>query len=194
MATVFSAHFLGWGDYEQIIEEMGRNLPHLKRQFLERVGERLTNSLRSRAADHTVTGSYLDAITHEVSTTDDPLLSIFLRRTDERLSIYWKVLEWGAKPSPVNVTALAEWAGMKFGDPSAGLRIARYMRKHGISPNPILQSVFLLHEDAFLAYGLTSQALETVREAAVEFMQGLETFWTGQVRRRSPVTGRFIPF
>ena len=117
----------------------------------------------------------------------------FLKQTNERLPIYWKVLERGSKPNfGVPTQALMKWAGIRFGNPAIGWIVAKKIRRYGVSPNPILQTIFVLDSD-FKAIGLTDRGTSIIRTAASEFKEGLEQFWNGQIRRRSPITGRFLP-
>jgi hypothetical protein len=175
--VAFFADVSGWADFEALIGEIDADSSERHTRFLTRIGDDFKDVLVERATPHSVTGTYLESITSTVTPGRDPelFLELFPQGPEaDRLHIYAKVLEGGAVPNPIVPTLrIMEWAGIKFGNPNIGIFISKAIKRQGIQPHPIQQSLFLL-DGNLDPIGLTSLAISIVEEAVAGYRGYIE--------------------
>ena len=190
--------FNEWMRYSDIITEIRKQLPIVQKNFLRSVAARyrsvIMNTLLSQNIKYT--GTYEQSVKIiDDGSSDEPQIALVLDPTGSeaaRLPIYWLVLEFGGAPNPnIPVSRIRDWAGVKFGKPYIGSRIARSIRTRGINPHPILSSIFLLTPPSGDVIGLTVEAQQIFIEEGTRALQILENVFfttskTGQVVARIP--------
>lgn len=196
-----------WFALENVMPELIKRSPHLKRKFLERVTSQLRIRLYEQIGQQSIrtTGTYDRSIRLEVQQISKQESGIFvgfrpIGSEAERLPIYWKVLEFGSKKNPsVPRKRLAMWGAKKLGSEVAGFQVASAIRRRGVKPHPILKRFFILSESG----DITDISLETrnlIRregELILEDIanQGVQLVLTNKGRSVSARRGRgFIPF
>jgi len=178
------------------------SIPSAKSLLLRSIMTRYRNVIQSEILTQNIryTGTYEQSVKIEQGgSDDDPTMSLVLDPTGPqaaRLPIYWKVLEFGAAPSPNVLSApIVEWANVKLGAGADGFRIANSIRTRGINPHPILSSIFVLTPPDGEVAGLTSLAEAISEEESQKIMDNLVNIYTnprtGQISARGP-GGRFI--
>ena len=181
------------------LQNLVNSIPTEKRILLRNVVSRYRSVIQDQILTKNIryTGTYEDSIKIvSGGSTSDPHVSIVMRPTGPgaaRLPIYWKVLEFGAGPSPNVLSApIVSWADQKLGSPD-GFRIANSIRTRGINPHPILSSIFILTPPNGEVAGLTSQGLAIYEEEAQKIMDKFIRSWQTQPRipKGTPAGGQF---
>lgn len=191
--------FSEWGNYPAAIQSIINSIPALKLRFFQNVRDRYMSILRQRQLEQNinVTGTYRDSLTSSVegAGTNNPALRIFMEpigQNADRLSIYWRVLEFGGFPNPnVPTGALELWGFQKWGSPVSGRTVARKIASTGIDPHPILQSLFVLTPGTGDPIRLTNLAIVEAEAIAVRLMEELEVIYsTISIRGRPRLIAR----
>jgi hypothetical protein len=183
-----------WAEYPQIIGEIENELPSIQEEILEDfasslrtelISSYMSNTYAGRQRPPVASGTWGDSLSFDVIPGDDGNPSLIFGHLNpvgegaDRLPIYWRVMEQGARPNPrVPKAAIIEWAGEKLGNPKLGVLIASRIRKFTMLPQPIL-SEFLVLDSSLIVRGLTppgmrlfTQAMEKMRPAITEIFLG----------------------
>jgi len=203
MVATFTYNFTDLIRMSNGVQSVLLALPSSKSSLLRNILGRYKGVIDNRQLTQNTkwTGTYEQSLKIIAGGSDkDPTMSLVLEPTGpqaDRLGIYWKVLEFGANPSPnVLSSAIVEWATTKLGVGNIeGIRIANRIRSRGINPHPILSSIFILTPPDGNVVGLTKNA-ETIAEIeSQKIMDKLLEIYinprTGQVSARGAM-GRFI--
>jgi|ETNvirnome_2_300_1030623.scaffolds.fasta_scaffold32637_2 hypothetical protein len=196
-----SIDFSELDQFNQAVETIGEEFTPSVVRFLERVGQEIESRILTRASAHIYTGEWIRSFRTIVGEENG---HAFMQmghldiESGSRLPIYWKVLERGADPNPnIPVEALLVWSQAVTGSTLAGVTaiMVNQLGIFGIEPNPIISLSFVLDSE-FEVVDFTSETEVIWEQGLEEFGRNLEVifFRTGpQKRRRSPITGRFIP-
>ena len=199
--VLFDLDFSRWMDYSNVISQMMDAIRSTQAMFLRRVAQKYKTEILDEILSQgtNVTGTYegsLQIQSPSGGSDDVPTISIVLNPIGagaERLPIYWKVLEFGARPNPmVPKRAITDWARTKFGSNSVdGFRISNKIRQFGINPHPILQRIFILTAPEGTPIGLTPSAESIAEDEANSILRLLEEMFftiskTGQIVARIP--------
>ena len=205
MPVIITYDFQELIKFNDSLQNLLASMPSVKSTLLRNIVAKYRTVIQNRILTQNIryTGTYEDSIRiAHGGTEDEPIISIVMEPTGpgaSRLPIYWKVLEFGANPSPNVLSApIIEWAGVKGASGRStldGIRIANSIRSRGISPHPILSSIFVLSRPSGEVVGLTTLA-ESIAEAESDNLINnlVQTYYnptTGQKLIKSKITGRF---
>ena len=207
LGAVWEINTAEWDVFADRLNVLRAELPSVQEGVLREIGDRLRSYLQGEVigGNHIWTGTYLQSLDYFIDEgTGTPQLVFGLFPQGEqadRLNIYFRGLEPGAQPNLMMgggapKKALVAWSIAKFGSPEIGLAVAAKNRKGqgGINANPILSTLFVLDGEQN-PISLTQDAELIIAEALGGLMEDVEfiMYKTGkQVRRRDPVTGRFV--
>jgi len=197
MPIIEQINFSEWIKYTSVITNIMTSVLPLKREYLRNVASRYRSVILDTMLSQNIkyTGTYEQSVKIVSSgVSDNPEVSLVIDPVgpqSDRIGIYWKVLEFGAGPNEnISTNKIVDWAASKFGDPSAGYRIAHNIRTRGINPHPIIQSIFHLIPPEGQPTGLTTRAQQIAEEEAGKFITSLERVFTisssGVVSSRIP--------
>ena len=180
-----------------------QSLPNAKLSLLRNIVAKYKGVIDNRQLTQNIryTGTYEQSLKIVAGgNVQDPNVSLALEPSGpgaDRLEIYWKVLEFGANPSPNVLSApLKDWVGVKgYGGDVGGARVANKIRSRGIEAHPILSSIFILTPPNGDVAGLTNEAITIAEIEAQKMMDVLVDSYvnpkTGQVSARGAL-GRFV--
>ena len=200
MAITLTYDFRGLLELDSALRGLLDSFPALKRELIRNIASRWRSVILNRILiqDIRYTGTYEQSLKIIPGGSEtEPNISLVLDPTGPqaaRLPIYWKVLEFGANPSPnVLSSAIVDWATVKFGDPAAGFRIANSIRSRGINPHPILSSIFVLTPPDGEVAGLTGRGESIVLSEGEKMLDRLQSSWQTQPRipKGMPGGGQF---
>ena len=204
MATVsLNYDFTGILTANAVINNLFQSLPNAKLSLLRNIVAKYKGVIDNRQLTQNIryTGTYEQSLKIVAGgNVQEPTVSLVLDPSGpgaDRLEIYWKVLEFGANPSPNVLSApLKEWVGVKgYGGDVGGARVANAIRTRGIEAHPILSSIFILTPPNGDVAGLTREAITIAEIEAQKMMDILVDSYvnpkTGQVSVRG-ARGRFI--
>jgi len=194
--------FSEWDAYQDMVREIGNEYRSTQMRFLEQVGREIEANIMARASEHSDSGNWMqnfETIVDELSGEPSLRMGHFGDNSEQqRLSIYWKVLERGAVPNPIiPYGALLKWSERQTGNILIGLDIIARNRAgiFGISANPIISFSFIL-DDNFIPIGLTPESQEIWDRAFDRFSRRLEAIWNASankfVKARRGARGRFV--
>ena len=195
--------FTGILEANASINAVLQSLPNAKLSLLRNIVAKYKGVIDNRQLTQNIryTGTYEQSLKIVAGgSTQDPNVSLALEPSGpgaDRLEIYWKVLEFGANPSPNVLSApLKEWVGVKgYGGDVGGARVANKIRSRGIEAHPILSSIFILTPPNGDVAGLTNEAITIAEIEAQKMMDVLVDSYvnpkTGQVSARGAL-GRFV--
>lgn len=204
MVTLFTYDFSDLFKLNDSIQGLLDALPSVKASLLRDIVARFRSVIVNEQLTQNIryTGTYEQSMKIiGGGSVDEPIVSLEMIPQGpqaDRLPIYWKVLEFGADPSPnVLTSAIIDWASAKLGVGILdGINIANRIRSFGINPHPILQSVFVLTRPDGEVVGLTGIGESIVQEemgkAMSDLVQVFTKISTRQVIGKSRVTGRFV--
>lgn len=195
VSRAFTTNTEQWRQFERIITDIRLNTAALQQSVLKTFANRVMTHLFSilDAGDIDASGTWRQSLKFNIGEGGDgsPGLTIFHQPTGpsaERLPIYWKTLERGSDPIPnVPEQALQDWAFLK-GRPEIGLAVANKIRREGLTPHPILSSIFRFDIN-FHVTSLTALGVSMLEEAVKEYGENLTTFF----RRGQQVTQLRFP-
>ena len=190
-------------DFQELIklndslQNLLASMPSVKSTLLRNIVAKYRTVIQNRILTQNIryTGTYEDSIRiAHGGTEDEPIISIVMEPTGpgaSRLPIYWKVLEFGANPSPNVLSApIKDWVGVKgYGGDVGGARVANAIRTRGIEAHPILSSIFILTPPNGDVAGLTPEATKIAEVEAQKIMGTLERNWTTQSRQPKGAPG-----
>ena len=203
MAEILNYDFTGILKANAVIDNLFQSLPNAKLSLLRNIVAQYKGIIDNRQLTQNIryTGTYEQSLKIVAGgSAQDPNISLALEPSGpgaDRLEIYWKVLEFGANPSPNVLSApLKEWVGVKgYGGDVGGARVANAIRTRGIEAHPILSSIFILTPPNGDVAGLTNEAITIAEIEAQKMMDVLVDSYvnpkTGQVSARGAL-GRFI--
>jgi hypothetical protein len=199
VVTRISVDISGWQNADNAIKSVLKQVPAVKGELLRNTVGRYRDTILTTMLSQGTrwTGTYQDSVGIEsTGTSKDPELAIIIDpqgRNADRLPIYWKVLEFGSQPIwNLGRNALRDWVTEKVGGDEGDLaRITNSIRSYGISPHPVLSSIFILAPPDGEVLGLTPLAISIAEEEAQKLLDRLmETIITisrtGQVQARYP--------
>ena len=201
--TFINYDFTGILEANASINAVLQSLPNAKQSLLRNIVAKYKGVIDNRQLTQNIryTGTYEQSLKIVAGgNAQDPNVSLALEPSGpgaDRLEIYWKVLEFGANPSPNVLSApLKEWVGVKgYGGDVGGARVANAIRTRGIEAHPILSSIFILTPPNGDVAGLTNEAITIAEIEAQKMMDVLVDSYvnpkTGQVSARGAL-GRFI--
>ena len=201
--TFINYDFTGILEANASINAVFESLPNSKLSLLRNIVAKYKGVIDNRQLTQNIryTGTYEQSLKIVAGgNVQDPNVSLALEPSGpgaDRLEIYWKVLEFGANPSPNVLSApLKEWVGVKgYGGDVGGARVANAIRTRGIEAHPILSSIFILTPPNGDVAGLTNEAITIAEIEAQKMMDVLVDSYvnpkTGQVSARGAL-GRFI--
>ena len=203
MAEILNYDFTGILKANAVIDNLFQSLPNAKLSLLRNIVAQYKGIIDNRQLTQNIryTGTYEQSLKIVAGgSAQDPNISLALEPSGpgaDRLEIYWKVLEFGANPSPNVLSApLKEWVGVKgYGGDVGGARVANAIRTRGIEAHPILSSIFILTPPNGDVAGLTNEAITIAEIEAQKMMDVLVDSYvnpkTGQVSARG-ARGRFV--
>ena len=201
--TFINYDFTGVLEANASINAVLQSLPNTKLSLLRNIVAKYKGVIDNRQLTQNIryTGTYEQSLKIVAGgNVQDPNVSLSLEPSGpgaDRLEIYWKVLEFGANPSPNVLSApLKDWVGVKgYGGDVGGARVANAIRTRGIEAHPILSSIFILTPPNGDVAGLTREAIIIAEIEAQKMMDVLVDSYvnpkTGQVSARG-ARGRFI--
>jgi hypothetical protein len=175
-----------WGALANLFREAKNRFPDFLENWMMLVGNRIVHGVLKELATsgQNWTKTYSDSFSYKVETAHDGTPELYIGHLDpvgenvDRLHIYWKVMETGAKPNPrlsgsaatTRAGSLYEWSVAKSGNPKLGLAIALANRQGrlGISARPVLSKFFVLAGENLTAVGLTPLGRDIVMKARSE--------------------------
>ena len=201
MPVLFSYDFKDLVKLNTSLNNVLTSLPSAKRTLLRNIVSRYRSVIQDQILTQNIryTGTYEKSIkVLSGGSEQEPTMSIVMDPTGSganRLPIYWKVLEFGAGPSP-NVLSppILVWADQKLGtDITGGFRIANRIRSRGINPHPILSSIFILNPPDGGVSGLTPLAESISEQESQKVMDRFVKSWESQPRipKGVPEGGQF---
>jgi len=204
--TFINYDFTGVLEANASINAVLQSLPNSKLSLLRNIVAKYKGVIDNRQLTQNIryTGTYEQSLKIVAGgNVQDPNVSLSLEPSGpgaDRLEIYWKVLEFGANPSPNVLSApLKDWVKGKsfgYGGDVGGARVANKIRSRGIEAHPILSSIFILIPPNGDVAGLTNEAITIAEIEAQKMMDVLVDSYvnpkTGQVSVRG-ARGRFIP-
>ena len=201
--TFINYDFTGVLEANASINAVLQSLPNTKLSLLRNIVAKYKGVIDNRQLTQNIryTGTYEQSLKIVAGgNVQDPNVSLSLEPSGpgaDRLEIYWKVLEFGANPSPNVLSApLKDWVGVKgYGGDVGGARVANAIRTRGIEAHPILSSIFILTPPNGDVAGLTREAIIIAEIEAQKMMDVLVDSYvnpkTGQVSARGAL-GRFV--
>ena len=203
--TFINYDFTGILEANASINAVFQSLPNTKLSLLRNIVAKYKGVIDNRQLTQNIryTGTYEQSLKIVAGgNVQDPNVSLTLEPSGpgaDRLEIYWKVLEFGANPSPNVLSApLKDWVKGKsfgYGGDVGGARVANKIRSRGIEAHPILSSIFILIPPNGDVAGLTNEAITIAEIEAQKMMDVLVDSYvnpkTGQVSARGAL-GRFI--
>jgi len=203
--TFINYDFTGILEANASINAVFQSLPNTKLSLLRNIVAKYKGVIDNRQLTQNIryTGTYEQSLKIVAGgNVQDPNVSLTLEPSGpgaDRLEIYWKVLEFGANPSPNVLSApLKDWVKGKsfgYGGDVGGARVANKIRSRGIEAHPILSSIFILIPPNGDVAGLTNEAIAIAEIEAQKMMDVLVDSYvnpkTGQVSARGAL-GRFI--
>ena len=203
--TFINYDFTGILEANASINAVFQSLPNTKLSLLRNIVAKYKGVIDNRQLTQNIryTGTYEQSLKIVAGgNVQDPNVSLTLEPSGpgaDRLEIYWKVLEFGANPSPNVLSApLKDWVKGKpfgYGGDVGGARVANKIRSRGIEAHPILSSIFILTPPNGDVAGLTNEAITIAEIEAQKMMDVLVDSYvnpkTGQVSARGAL-GRFI--
>jgi len=203
--TFINYDFTGILEANASINAVFQSLPNTKLSLLRNIVAKYKGVIDNRQLTQNIryTGTYEQSLKIVAGgNVQDPNVSLTLEPSGpgaDRLEIYWKVLEFGANPSPNVLSApLKDWVKGKpfgYGGDVGGARVANKIRSRGIEAHPILSSIFILTPPNGDVAGLTNEAIAIAEIEAQKMMDVLVDSYvnpkTGQVSARGAL-GRFI--
>ena len=195
--TFINYDFTGILEANASINAVFESLPNSKLSLLRNIVAKYKGVIDNRQLTQNIryTGTYEQSLKIVAGgNVQDPNVSLALEPSGpgaDRLEIYWKVLEFGANPSPNVLSApLKEWVGVKgYGGDVGGARVANAIRTRGIEAHPILSSIFILTPPNGDVAGLTPEATKIAEVEAQKIMGTLERNWTTQSRQPKGAPG-----
>ena len=182
-----------------VIDNLFQSLPNAKLSLLRNIVAQYKGIIDNRQLTQNIryTGTYEQSLKIVTGgNVQDPNVSLALEPSGpgaDRLEIYWKVLEFGANPSPNVLSApLKDWVKGKnigYGGDVGGARVANKIRSRGIEAHPILSSIFILTPPNGDVAGLTPEAMKIAEVEAQKIMGTLERNWTTQSRQPKGAPG-----
>ena len=196
--TFINYDFTGILEANASINAVLQSLPSAKLSLLRNIVAKYKGVIDNRQLTQNIryTGTYEQSLKIVAGgNVQEPTVSLVLDPSGpgaDRLEIYWKVLEFGANPSPNVLSApLKEWVGVKgYGGDVGGARVANRIRSRGINAHPILSSIFILTPPNGDVAGLTNEAITIAEIEAKKVMGTLERNWTTQSRQPKGAPGR----
>ena len=197
--------FTGVLEANASINAVLQSLPNAKLSLLRNIVAKYKGVIDNRQLTQNIryTGTYEQSLKIVAGgNAQDPNVSLALEPSGpgaDRLEIYWKVLEFGANPSPNVLSApIKDWVKGKsfgYGGDVGGAKVANRIRSRGINAHPILSSIFILTPPNGDVAGLTNEAITIAEIEAQKMMDVLVDSYvnpkTGQVSARGAL-GRFI--
>ena len=195
--TFINYDFTGILKANAVIDNLFQSLPNAKLSLLRNIVAQYKGIIDNRQLTQNIryTGTYEQSLKIVAGgSAQDPNISLALEPSGpgaDRLEIYWKVLEFGANPSPNVLSApLKEWVGVKgYGGDVGGARVANAIRTRGIEAHPILSSIFILTPPNGDVAGLTPEATKIAEVEAQKIMGTLERNLTTQSRQPKGAPG-----
>ena len=204
-----------WGALASLYREAAGQYGDFLHNWMDEVGHRIVYGvLQSLSGVGNWTGTYANSFSYQIQTTGDGTPELAIGHLDpvgqnvDRLHIYWKVMETGAKPNPklsgsarsARPGTLYEWSVAKTGKSLLGLKIAMANRigSYGISARPVLSKYFVFAGEDLTVTGLTPLGKDIVMKARREAWDKFEksvmnsyktTFKREETFRRG---GRFV--
>jgi len=201
MPTLFKYDFKDLVKLNSSLENILNSIPTAKRELLRNIVARYRSVIQDQILTQNIkyTGTYEKSIKIlSRGSAQEPNVSIVMNPTGlgaDRLPIYWKVLEFGAGPSPNVLSApIVNWAIQKLGaDVVGGFKIANSIRSRGINPHPILSSIFILTPPNGEVAGLTPLAESISEQESQKLMDRFSRSWQSQPRipKGTPQGGQF---
>lgn len=201
--TFINYDFTGILEANASIESILQALPNAKLSLLRNIVAKYKGVIDNRQLTQNIryTGTYEQSLKIVAGgNVQEPNVSLLFDPSGpgaDRLEIYWKVLEFGANPSPNVLSApIKEWVGVKGYGGAAGARhVSNRIKTRGIDAHPILSSIFILTPPNGDVAGLTKEAITIAEIEAQKMMDVLIDSYvnpkTGQVSVRG-ARGRFI--
>ena len=189
------ADFSEFSEYTSLMESMSSAFPEYMREFNQETAEDFYNASVDLATSHVYTGAYIRSLDYEIIEENGMPAFVLghLTQENERLHIYWKVLETGAAPNPnLPRKILTAWGIAVTGSPTLGynLGVANTEGRQGINPNPIMSHLFMFGGDLDQGpTGLTSRGIQILRDNFNNFNNSTTSHWN----RGAKVTVRRIP-
>lgn len=174
-----------WGALANLYREATNKFPNFLENWMKLVGNRIVHGvlLALEASGQNWTHTYSDSFSYKVEIDNNGTPQLHIGHLDpvgenvDRLPIYWKAMETGARPNP-NLSGLSskragslhKWSMSKGGSNKLGLAVALYNRQgtRGISARPILSKYFVLAGQNLTSVGLTPKGTEIVMKAREE--------------------------
>ena len=201
--TFINYDFTGILEANAAINAVLQSLPNVKASLLRNIVAMYKGVIDNRQLTQNIryTGTYEQSLKIVAGgNVQEPNVSLLFDPSGpgaDRLEIYWKVLEFGANPSPNVLSApIKEWVGVKgYGGDVGGARVANAIRSRGIDAHPILSSIFILTPPNGDVAGLTNEAIAIAEIEAKKMMDTVVSTYinprTRQVSARGAM-GRFI--
>ena len=201
--TFINYDFTGILEANAAINGVLQSLPNAKLSLLRNIVAKYKGVIDNRQLTQNIryTGTYEQSLKIVAGgNVQEPTVSLVLEPSGpgaDRLEIYWKVLEFGANPSPNVLSApIKAWVGVKGYGGAAGARhVSNLIKTRGINAHPILSSIFILTPPNGDVAGLTKEAITIAEIEAQKMMDVLIDSYvnpkTGQVSVRG-ARGRFI--
>ncbi|MEK6860872.1 MAG: hypothetical protein AABY07_02775, partial [Nanoarchaeota archaeon] len=196
--VVLRLNIAEWLKYGDAINGLLDYIPEGKFNLLNNISDRFIRTIHGEmVSKNTIyTSTYYNSLQKEfIGTRYNPEFHIVINPVGpqaDRLHIYWKTLEFGSQPIPFLASKpIVDWAESKFGDASAGYRIANKIRKMGVTPHPVLQSIFQLSPNGEVV-GLSNLGVQIIEEESVGIMNELRGIFistiikTGRIVKRGP--------
>jgi hypothetical protein len=178
--TFINYDFTGILEANAVINAVLQSLPNVKASLLRNIVAMYKGVIDNRQLTQNIryTGTYEQSLKIVAGgSTQDPNVSLVLDPSGpgaDRLEIYWKVLEFGANPSPNVLSApIKEWVGVKgYGGAAGAKHVSNRIKTRGIDAHPILSIIFILTPPNGDIAGLTKEAI-TIAEIEVQKMMDL---------------------
>jgi len=189
------ADFSEFYQFNALMESISDAFPEYMEEFNEDTANDFYNEVVELATPHVYTGAYIRSLDYEIIEHNGMPAFILghLTLENERLGLYWKVLETGARPNPnIPRKALIAWAIAVTGNRALGynLGVANTEGRQGINPNPIMSHLFTFGGDLDQGpIGLTSRGDKILVNNFFKFSGNVTQHWN----QGTKVTVRRIP-